>query len=58
MMREAYQQHRVVFLIAAVGQVRDRLRRLQLLEILTPDRLLSSRLEALKRAVGQISHEI
>ncbi len=54
MVREADQQHREVFLIAAEGQVRDRLRRLQLLELLTPDRLLTSRLEALKRAVGQM----
>jgi sulfate permease, SulP family len=60
MVREAYQQHRVVFLIAAEGQVRDRLRRLQLLDLLTSDRLLPNRLEALKRAVEQVkvNHEI
>ncbi len=58
MVREAYQQHREVFLIAAEGQVRDRLRRLQLLELLPPDKLLMNRLEALKRAVGQVNHEI
>lgn len=60
MVREAYQQHRKVFLIAAEGKVRDRLRRLQLLDLLTPDRLLPNRVEALKRAVEQVkvNHEI
>ncbi len=51
-------QNLELFLIEAEGQVRDRLRLLQLLELLTPEQLLTNRLEALKRAVGRVSHEI
>ncbi|MBR8826574.1 MAG: SulP family inorganic anion transporter [Gomphosphaeria aponina SAG 52.96 = DSM 107014] len=58
MVQEAHQHHREVFLVGAEGKVRDRLKRLKLLDTLTPDNLFDDRLDALKQAIVLILKQV
>ncbi|MDJ0799785.1 MAG: SulP family inorganic anion transporter [Calothrix sp. MO_167.B12] len=50
MVKEACEKRRAVFLVGASGEVKDRLRRLRLLDRLLPKNQLQSRMEALEAA--------
>lgn len=50
MVRDSCNQKRVVFIVGAKGLVKERLTALEVLDILPPENILSSRLEAIRRA--------
>ncbi len=50
MVRDSCNQKRVVFIVGATGLVKERLTALEVLDILPPENILSSRLEAIRRA--------
>ncbi len=58
MMRDAQSQQRLVLIVGIKGHAQQRLTTMGILELLPPENLLSSRLEALKRADQQLRPSI
>lgn len=54
MIRDAHGRGREVFLVGAMGQVRDRLRKLEVLKLLPPRNRVTNRLDALQQAIAFI----
>lgn len=54
MVREAITQQRAVFIVGAVGKVRQRLAALKVLNRLPPENILANRMEALRRAESSL----
>ena len=52
--RDARGRGREVFLVGAMGQVRDRLRKLEVLKLLPPRNRVTNRLDALQQAIAFI----
>jgi SulP family sulfate permease len=53
--RDAHDKGLQIYLVGASTKVQNRLERLGLFEIITPEHILDSRTEALRRAVDQVS---
>ncbi|BAW96847.1 integral membrane protein [[Synechococcus] sp. NIES-970] len=56
MIRDAYDRQREIFLVGARGQVRDRLKKLEVLRLLPPRNRVTNRLDALQQAITLIQH--
>ncbi len=54
MIKDACENKRHVFLVGATGQVRERLQKMKLLRLLSPDNRFSDRLPALQQAIAYI----
>ena len=57
MVKEAIGKRRAVFIVGAKGTVRERLRKMKVLQLLPPENILADRLEALERAYALINNE-
>ncbi len=57
MVKEALGKRRAVFIVGAKGAVRERLRKMKVLQLLPPENILADRLEALQRAYALINNE-
>ena len=58
MVKEALGKQRAVFIVGAKGSVRERLRKMKVLQLLPPQNILTDRLEALQKAYALINQEI
>ena len=58
MVKESVEKHRSVFVAGAKGDVKDRLQRLDLLDLIPPHQQTNTRLEALEQATGLLQEEI
>ncbi len=57
MVKEALGKRRAVFIVGVKGAVRERLRKMKVLQLLPPENILADRLEALQRAYALINNE-
>ena len=58
MVKEALGKRRAVFIVGVKGVVRDRLRKMKVLQLLPPENILADRLEALQKAYALIHNEL